>query len=120
MAVWQFSIFKLNAEGGIRTHEANARDLKTRPFDHSGTPAERLTINSYALFLWATRAVSITAPGGFRSHDLVLIVDWMKIAVSQSWIILSLSAESGIRTHEANARDLKTRPFDHSGTPADD
>ena len=27
------------AEGGIRTHEANARDLKTRPFDHSGIPA---------------------------------------------------------------------------------
>ena len=27
-------------------------------------------------------------------------------------------AGSGIRTHEAEARDLKTRPFDRSGIPA--
>ena len=34
----------LSAEGGTRTHEANARDLKTRPFDHSGTPADSIVI----------------------------------------------------------------------------
>jgi hypothetical protein len=27
------------ADGGIRTHEAEARDLETRPFDRSGTSA---------------------------------------------------------------------------------
>ena len=31
---------------------------------------------------------------------------------------LCLIAESGIRTHEAIARDLKSRPFDRSGIPA--
>ena len=33
-----------SAGSGIRTHEANARDLKTRPFDHSGIPAEQVSI----------------------------------------------------------------------------
>ena len=31
---------KVNASGGIRTHEAEAQDLKTCPFDHSGTLAQ--------------------------------------------------------------------------------
>ena len=30
----------LNASGGIRTHEAEAQDLKTCPFDRSGTLAQ--------------------------------------------------------------------------------
>lgn len=33
-----FMILKC-AGGGIRTHEANASDLKPDPFNHSGTPA---------------------------------------------------------------------------------
>ena len=34
------------AGSGIRTHEAEARDLETRPFDRSGIPAEfRLTVS---------------------------------------------------------------------------
>ena len=33
-------------------------------------------------------------------------------------VILNFSARSGIRTHEAEARDLKTRPFDRSGIRA--
>ena len=38
-----------------------------------------------------------------------------KIAVS----ILGCCAEGGIRTHEAVAVDLKSTPFDRSGTSAD-
>ena len=34
----------LSAESGIRTHEAYARDLKTRPFDRSGIPAEQSSL----------------------------------------------------------------------------
>ena len=30
------------AGSGIRTHEAEARDLETRPFDRSGIPAETI------------------------------------------------------------------------------
>ena len=39
------SLILISAEGGIRTHEAFARDLKTRPFDHSGTPAKKVSFN---------------------------------------------------------------------------
>ena len=34
----------LNAEGGIRTHEAVAVELKSTPFDRSGTSAECIYI----------------------------------------------------------------------------
>ena len=43
----QLSYGSRSAESGIRTHEADARDLKTRPFDRSGIPAERLSIIGY-------------------------------------------------------------------------
>ena len=81
VAVWQFCNFKLCAEGGTRTHEANARDLKTRPFDHSGTPADSIDIK-YVLYLWATRVMSITTQGGTRTHDNVLEMELI-FAVSQ-------------------------------------
>ena len=34
------------AWSGIRTHEANARGLKSRPFDHSGIHAKMLSATS--------------------------------------------------------------------------
>ena len=45
----QLSYGSRSAESGIRTHEADARDLKTRPFDRSGIPAERLSIIGYKI-----------------------------------------------------------------------
>ena len=65
-------VLTFNAEGGIRTHEANARDLKTRPFDHSGTPAESIDNNSSRS---SSELQRLYALGGFRSRDLVLIVE---------------------------------------------
>ena len=34
----------LNTGGGIRTHEANAWDLESHPFDRSGTPVPFMTL----------------------------------------------------------------------------
>ena len=43
-------ILTINAEGGIRTHEAEAVELKSTPFDRSGTSAILLNnINYYIL-----------------------------------------------------------------------
>ena len=39
------------AGGGIRTHEAYAVDLKSTPFDRSGTPAIHFIYYIIALFL---------------------------------------------------------------------
>ena len=39
------------AGGGIRTHEAYAVDLKSTPFDRSGTPAIHFIYYSVDLFL---------------------------------------------------------------------
>ena len=33
----QLSYIEINIQGGIRTREANASDLESDPFDHSGT-----------------------------------------------------------------------------------
>ena len=39
---------KKYARGGIRTHEAEAEDLKSTPFDHSGTLAnDRILLYVY-------------------------------------------------------------------------
>tara|TARA_B110001450_G_C17654046_1_gene494457 strand:- start:100 stop:261 length:162 start_codon:yes stop_codon:yes gene_type:complete len=37
--LYQLSYESRSAFGGIRTHEAYAADLKSAPFDHSGTNA---------------------------------------------------------------------------------
>ena len=49
----------LNAEGGIRTHEAVAVELKSTPFDRSGTSA---MVNK-----------SVYAGGGIRTHEAVAV-----------------------------------------------
>ena len=39
---------KKYARGGIRTHEAEAEDLKSTPFDHSGTLAKWFPENIFS------------------------------------------------------------------------
>ena len=51
----------LNAEGGIRTHEAVAVELKSTPFDRSGTSA-KVKVNK-----------TIYAEGGIRTHEAVAV-----------------------------------------------
>ena len=42
-----FPNFKPSARSGIRTHEAEARDLETRPFDRSGIRAGQMSLKRY-------------------------------------------------------------------------
>ena len=46
-----FRKYTKSAGGGIRTHEAYAVDLKSTPFDRSGTPAIHFIYYNIVLFL---------------------------------------------------------------------
>ena len=51
MYIYKFFENIQNAGGGIRTHEAYAVDLKSTPFDRSGTPALHFIYYIIGLFL---------------------------------------------------------------------
>ena len=76
---------------GIRTHEANATDLKSVPFDRSGILVESVYCFKIIISLFVFE---------------LLLVNFF-------------DASSGIRTHEAEATDLKSVPFDRSGIDAE-
>ena len=53
----------LNTTGGIRTHEAYALELKSSPFDRSGTVVFYINLIFFNLY----------AEGGIRTHEAVAV-----------------------------------------------
>ena len=74
-----FRKYTKSAGGGIRTHEAYAVDLKSTPFDRSGTPAIHFIYYIIALFLsdlYQYIYIYILRCG-FRVYDLVYV--WSRV-----------------------------------------
>ena len=58
-----FAVRSLNTTGGIRTHEAYALELKSSPFDRSGTVVFYINLIFFNLY----------AEGGIRTHEAVAV-----------------------------------------------